>query len=240
MQYLERTLPTIAENLALEEALLEEADAGNSNAELLRIWAAQQPFVVLGRSSRVDEEVDRQQAEREQVPIYRRVSGGATVLAGPGCLFYAVLLSLDKRPQLRMLDEAHRWVMGHIADAVRPLQPEVEVNGTCDLVIRGRKVGGNSLRLVRHWMLYHGSLLLDVDAAAMDRLLKHPPREPEYRQGRQHSEFVTKLNLPASTVAQHLRMAWKAHQTSSTSIPQQTMQRLVRDRYSQSSWNFQR
>lgn len=239
MYFIEQTLPTIAENLALDEALLEQADAGSAAHELLRIWQASEEFVVLGRSSKVDDEVERSLAESGGIPIFRRVSGGATVLAGPGCMFYALLLSLETRPQLRMLDEAHRLVMSRMVDALKPLVADIEFAGISDLVVGGRKVSGNSVRLVRNYMLYHGTILLDMDLTAIDRLLKHPPREPAYRAGRLHRDFVDNLGLPCDVVAHRLSMAWKARVTGYT-LPVQAVEKLVRDKYSQPAWNFLR
>ena len=57
MQRLDLTLPTPAENLALDEALLEWAEEERSDREFLRLWEAPQPMVVVGRSSRVHAEV---------------------------------------------------------------------------------------------------------------------------------------------------------------------------------------
>ena len=57
MRYLDLTLPTAAENLALDEALLEEAEAAPP-LETLRLWESPQPLVVIGRSSRVGTEVE--------------------------------------------------------------------------------------------------------------------------------------------------------------------------------------
>jgi len=50
MRYLDLTLPSPAENLALDEALLEEAEASGRPTETLRLWEPRQPAVVVGRS----------------------------------------------------------------------------------------------------------------------------------------------------------------------------------------------
>ena len=98
MHYLDLTLPSMAENLALDEALLELADAGSDEVEILRVWRADAACVVLGRSSRASDEVDLAAADALAAPVYRRVSGGASVLVGPGCMFYSLILSLRRRP----------------------------------------------------------------------------------------------------------------------------------------------
>src|SRR5215469_11853041 len=57
MLYLDRTLPSAAENLALDEALLLEAEAGRGG-EVLRVWEWPELAVVLGSGCRLAEDVD--------------------------------------------------------------------------------------------------------------------------------------------------------------------------------------
>src|SRR5881394_616969 len=90
MQLLDLTLPSPAENLALDEALLEAAEAGELAGDVLRLWEMPQPAVIVGRSSRLAEEVDAPAVRAAQVPVLRRASGGAAVVVGPGCLMYSV------------------------------------------------------------------------------------------------------------------------------------------------------
>src|SRR5438067_2221926 len=80
MQLLDLTLPTPAENLALDEALLEAAEAGELTGDILRLWEMPQVAVILGRSSRASDEVDLAAAEAANVPVLRRSSGGAAVV----------------------------------------------------------------------------------------------------------------------------------------------------------------
>ncbi|MCH5376920.1 MAG: hypothetical protein JJ992_23380, partial [Planctomycetes bacterium] len=139
MKLLDLTLETPAENLALDEALLEQAESGQGPREVLRLWESPQPFVVLGRSSRVADEVDRRKCEQRALAILRRPSGGASVVAGPGCLMYAVVLSYELRPPLQMISEAHHHVMTILSSALTRLVPSVTYRGISDLAIGDRK-----------------------------------------------------------------------------------------------------
>jgi hypothetical protein len=56
MQLLELTLPTPAENVALDDALLEQAERGEAAADVLRLWESPSRLVVVGRSSRIEQE----------------------------------------------------------------------------------------------------------------------------------------------------------------------------------------
>jgi lipoate---protein ligase len=239
MYLLELTLPTPAENLALDEGLLEAAETGELAGEVLRLWEMPQAAVVLGRSSRVAEEVDQAAAEAANVPIVRRVSGGASVVVGPGCLMYSVVLRYAGREHLRLIDEAHRHVLGTIREALRPVAGEVAHVGMCDLAIGGRKLSGNSLRCKRDHVLYHGTLLYDFDLSLISRLLKMPPRQPDYRDGRSHGDFVMNIAADAVTLREALAAGFVADQLLAD-WPVDLTRQLVKDRYSQPLWNFDR
>jgi lipoate-protein ligase A len=221
MDYLDLTLPTPEENIALDEALLDEAetaaDEGNLpreclrlSHECLRLWEPAAPLVVVGRNSKVEGEVNVEFCRREKIPILRRASGGCAIVTGPGCLMYAVVLSYGERPELRQLDEAHRLVLDTLLKGLRPLVANVDRQGTCDLVVWPNKFSGNSVRCRRNALLYHGTLLYDFPLELVSKCLKAPPREPEYRAGREHAAFVMNLPVTAAAMKRGLRAAWQA------------------------------
>ncbi len=245
MLLLDLSLPTAAENLALDEALLDSADeqpAGPAvSSEMLRLWECPQLAAVLGRSGKVAEEVDLAACAAAGVPVLRRTSGGGTVLLGPGCLMYSLLLSYEQRPHLRALDQAHHEVLSTMAAALNQLCPQLKCEplGTSDLVSEGRKFSGNSLRCKRNFLLYHGTLLHHFDLARIEQFLKPPPRQPEYREQRPHREFVVNLPLQAGDLRRTLIQAWQANEVAK-SWPQQLTHQLLHHRYSQRAWNLER
>ncbi len=238
MRHLELTLPGIAENIALDEALLEEAEAASRPMETLRLWEADRMAVVIGRSSHLAIEVQREFCRRKNIPVLRRISGGAAVVVGPGCLMYSLVLNLEQRPDLRSIDLAHRQVLGRIATALRPFVPGIELRGICDLTLGELKVSGNSVRIKRRHILYHGTLLYDFPLATIGSCLAMPPRQPEYRRAREHDAFVANLPIAAEALRAALRLAWPADELCGE-WPQAATEQWVAQRYSQSTWNEQ-
>ena len=57
----------------------------------------------------------------QRIPILRRSSGGAAIVAGPGCLMYAVVLSYEARPELRDISRAHAFVLDRLATCAQQL-----------------------------------------------------------------------------------------------------------------------
>lgn len=241
MQLLELTLNTPAENLALDEALLDEAEQAAQPRELLRLWESTVPMVVVGRSSQVNLEVNIDACRASGVSVLRRTSGGAAIVAGPGSLMYAVVLSYELRPALGSLDEAHRFVLETLLQGLRPLVPGVARRGTSDLAIGDVKFSGNSVRCKRRHFLYHGTLLYDFDLPLIDELLLMPPRQPDYRQGRPHTAFVANLPAGREAIRQALIGAWAAQAADADwQWPHKRVEQLVATRYGLADWNLQR
>jgi lipoate-protein ligase A len=236
MKLLDLTLATPAENLALDDALLEAAEHAGNAPEVLRLWESPQPAVVVGRSSQLAVEVDLDACRRSGVPVLRRCSGGAAVVVGPGCLMYALVLSLEQRPHLRFVTEAHRTVLGRLVETLRPLVPGVRCLGTSDLAVGDRKFSGNSLRCKRTHLLYHGTLLYDFPVELIARCLRSPPRQPDYRQGRSHEAFVANVPVPAAALRRTLVAGFAADEPL-TDWPVQRTAQLVGERYARADWN---
>jgi lipoate-protein ligase A len=256
MYFHEHTCDTPVENLAWDEAVLEGAEQ-MEGSEALRVWEMPRACVVVGRASRVDDEVFVERCSRDNVPILRRMSGGSAIVAGPGCLMYSALLSLEERPECRNVDAAHRTVMERTREAVQSalqhhrIDGQIAVEGICDLTWNGSKISGNALRVKRHWLMYHGTILLSMPLEWISQYLKNPPRQPEYRERRPHDRFVTNLRLTVEQVptfkadlAQELahawdaRLAWADHPlaSSTTALTREWLDR----RYSDPAWHGQR
>lgn len=235
MLLLNLTLPSAEQNLALDEALLESAEASESYPEVLRFWESPELFVVLGRGSPYLKEVNHEYCQANGVPVLRRCSGGATVVAGPGCLMYSLLLDYQKRPELRMLDVAHDYVMGRLERAIRSLGVEVNMKGTCDLVLKGRKVSGNALRCKRRFMMYHGTLLIGLSVETISHCLAMPQRQPDYREQRSHLEFLGQLPLEGEALRQAIATEWSA-EGEMENWPKTLTESLSREKYLYPGW----
>jgi lipoate-protein ligase A len=239
MRLFDFTLDSPQANVALDEALLESAEATDGHDDVLRFWESPCHAVVVGRGSNAAEEVDLLFCEANDIPVVRRCSGGAAIVAGPGCLMYALVLNLQRWPKLSLIDHAHRLILQRIADGLHALQIEAHRQGISDLVVGDRKISGNSLRRKRHWILYHGTILCGLSAELIQTCLRVAPRQPEYRRGRTHRDFVDQVTASPEELKRAIASAWDA-QLPLDQWPQEETSKLMAARYSMDAWNIGR
>jgi lipoate-protein ligase A len=264
MHLLDVSLPSPEENLALDEALLRVAEArdestafqGESAAEFVRVWECQRYAVVLGRSRRVQADVHVENCTADGVAIVRRASGGGTVLLGPGCVNLTFVLRYDRAPVLQEVRRSVVYVMSCLQRCLAGAGRPVRCAGLGDLVLGDRKCGGSAQRRLQNCFMHQVSLLCRLDIDRMTQYLREPDRQPDYRHGRRHREFVVNLDVEPSRLRESLLAGLarempdlrglvpasaRAGLAQRGTIDPRTgdlMARLVRERYGRADWNL--
>jgi lipoate-protein ligase A len=245
MKHLDLTLPSPAENLAADEVLLDACEK-NGGGEILRFWESPEPFVVVGYANKVATEVNVENCRAKQIPVFRRCSGGGTVLQGAGCLNYALILRIEENSPLASISSANKFIMEKNRAAVESVadqlktknsKPKNSVRGHTDLAIDSLKFSGNSQRRRKHFLLFHGTFLLSFELALVGELLRMPSLQPDYRASRSHKNFLTNLKLPSAQVKAALAKAWKADEEL-INPPLKEISALAREKYSTHEWNY--
>ncbi len=158
---------------------------------LFRFFETRRPVVVLSSSNQANEETYEVQCRQQSVPILKRRGGGGTVVLGPGCLvltfaFYARNI-YGNQSYFSLINNL--WI-----NAISPYVNTAPTQmGISDICIGEKKIAGTSIFRKKHLLVYQGSLLVDADLNLISSLLQHPTREPEYRKGRNHSDFLTNM-----------------------------------------------
>jgi lipoate-protein ligase A len=159
----------------------------------MRIYRPHDPMVVLGRGSTPDVELHLEACQQDQIPVLRRHGGGCAVVLDPGNVIVAVTLpatGIGDNP--RHFATLSRWLVDGLA-RVREGFGEIQQRGISDLALGDRKVGGACIYRSKGLLCYSATLLVDPQVDLMERYLRHPPREPDYRGGRDHVRFVGRL-----------------------------------------------
>lgn len=234
------SFPAPQENILFDEVLLFLAEQG-TNGEALRFWESAQIFIVLGRIGRVEEDVYLETARRDGIPIFRRGSGGGTVLQGKGCLNYSLILSKEIHPEINDLRKSYPVILNQVIVVMEQVGVKAEFKPISDLAWKNgeKKFSGNAQRRKRRAILFHGTFLTGMDFKQMERFLAFPSRQPDYRRARSHENFLANLPVSAGQIKKALSRLWGAN-GKTPSAPLELSKELVLSRYSRDTWNFKR
>lgn len=164
-------------------------------APWLRIHEPRDVRLVIGRGQDPRRELHHEVARADGVAIHRRVSGGGAVVLAPGMVIIAVRLRntlFGTACWFDLVNQALAPALGRLCGIL----PSCRGHG--DLALLGgdgqpRKILGASLRQTARTVYYLGVLLVADQQRLMERYLRPPSREPEYRLGRGHADFCTHL-----------------------------------------------
>jgi lipoate-protein ligase A len=211
MQRRDISFPTAQENIAFDEVLFNLAEKHEAG-EYLRFWESSKVFIVLGRIGRGEADVNAIHTQEDGIAVLRRSSGGGTVVQGPGCLNYSLILERQKHPELNDLRKSYEWISAKVIEALACAGVKAYFRPTSDLAtgLGEKKFSGNAQRRGRRYVLHHGTILYKFDLSLISRYLNMPQDIPEYRKHRPHTDFVTNIPLDPRIFKDHLAEAFLA------------------------------
>lgn len=159
----------------------------------IECWIPENRMVVLGRSNKEETEVFGERCREDSIPVLKRYGGGGTVLLGPGCVVASigawVSNPYDNDKYFDLLNSALiECFNSHFQ------KKDFGQRGYSDIVYGPKKFVGTSLFRSRKYLLYQASILVDLDLEDINLYLRHPSKEPDYRKGRSHSDFLVGLS----------------------------------------------
>lgn len=171
-------------NMAIDEALLNGFKKGD--LPILRLYGWENA-VSAGRFSDLGTSLDKKQCEHQKIPIVRRMSGGGVLVHG-GDLSYTLILPREWLKESGVKENYHylcRFLiqlyakLGHSADFACNQHWGIERSDIClagieayDIMIQGKKMGGNAQRYTRHALFQHGTIPMRLDESLLKPLFK--------------------------------------------------------------------
>jgi len=174
----------------LPDQILIDPEA-TTNAHL--VWQPAETVIVLGQSNQAETAVHTGLAEQDAIPVYKRHSGGQTVILTPRTLVISVRLISEKleNPQV-YFKRINHLILSALANLGIT---DLNERGISDIAIGEKKILGSSIYRKKSMVFYHAVLNIAETPEFIGRYLRHPVREPDYRSGRKHEDFVTSIHL---------------------------------------------
>ncbi|HNX21589.1 MAG TPA: hypothetical protein PKG88_04430 [Bacteroidales bacterium] len=157
----------------------------------VKVWRPEQTCLVLGQSNHPETSLIVDSVVKDQIPVYKRPSGGETVILTNKMLVISVAFRVPtlQNPKPYFARVNNGIISALEKQGVRGLNQK----GISDIAIYEKKILGSSIYRTTQKMFYHAVLNISENIDTISRYISHPAKEPDYRQGRSHKEFVTSL-----------------------------------------------
>lgn len=238
-------------NMAVDEALLSQYKEGE--LPILRLYGWRRALSV-GRFGDPKKDLDLQSVDQKNIALVRRLSGGGILVHGND-LSYSLIFPLSFIKE-RSVKENYRLLcqflicfyekIGLKAKFVCELGIESKSSRVClagrepyDLVVEGKKMGGNAQRYTKNVLLQHGSIPMSVDVALFETLFFE-------QSGLQEAATLQKFGIDfsyrelSSMLIEAFRETFEVDMVSDSlrSTERQCAKELLDSKYTQERWNL--
>ena len=155
------------------------------------IWIPDETCIVLGRSNNPNDSLYLDNIINDNIPVYKRPSGGETVLLSNKMLVLSVVIKQTdfKSGKSYFKDYINKIIFVLESQGINDL----EYKGISDITINDLKILGSAIYQNKFVVFYHAVLNVSESTSLIEKYIKHPKREPDYRKKRNHKEFVTSI-----------------------------------------------
>lgn len=245
--------------MAIDEALLSSFD--QHSQPILRLYGWHPAALSLGRFQKACEVLDTARCSSAQLPVVRRITGGGVIYHADE-LTYSIICSPGQIPETSSIKDSFRVLTGFLLQFYRNLGLDalyaLDVNTagerlgertpfcfagreSYDILVNGRKIGGNAQRRLKQIVFQHGSVPILNRATEGVTYLKERPPELEKRITCLAAEGV----VPDATFLKSvIKAAFCSNlqtsllETELSDHERQSADRLLHQKYQNDGWNL--
>lgn len=251
------------ENMAIDETLLDQV-INNRSPNILRFYQWNPSTATIGAHQSLHAEIDMEFAEKNQIQVVRRISGGGAVLHQSKIeITYAIICHLSQIPQRfpsvrsysSNIPRPYHAILEALAVGLEMVGVPIGIDKIhCPaLLVDGKKISGNAQIIRNQVLLQHGTILLEVDPEFMYQVLRAPVGVSYTRMVQSVRTKVTGINkftsfqtddLEIDKIIQNLKNGFKKIfdiQFITQGIKkteQEKINRLIREKYNSKDWLY--
>lgn len=251
-------------NLAFEEYVFQNHGGSGGEGEteakavpVLLLWQ-NEPSVIIGKFQNTIEEINYDYIKEKGIHVVRRNTGGGAVYHDLGNLNYSFII-----PGAETKVDFKTFTIP-IIKALNSYGIPAEQTGRNDILVDGKKFSGNAQQFSKHSLLHHGTIMFDVDVAAVGNALRVKPGKFKSKATKSVRSRVTNLKpFFEEAAASHpalghpaldecvenaadlkaLLLEWFKREYDVTELhlnasQRSDIERLKREKYDTRAWNF--
>jgi lipoate---protein ligase len=166
-------------NIALDQAMIELHQAGRIR-DTLRFMRFP-PTALIGRHQALNQEIDTAHCKARGIGMVRRITGGGAIYLDEGQLGWGLVFH-RRALGASSLAALARDICETVATGLTRLGVAARYRPRNDIEVDGRKISGTGGFFDGDTLIYQGTVLVDMDPAAMVAALRVPRAKLEKRQ----------------------------------------------------------
>lgn len=232
-------------HMAIDEVLTLEVGAGRREPTL-RIWEWDSNAVILGRFQSVRNEVDMPAAERHDVTVCRRITGGGAMFVEPeNTITYSLYAPESLVKGLSFVD-SYAFMDAWVLEALRSLGVNAVYKPINDISSDQGKIGGAAQTRRAGAVLHHVTMAYDMEPGKMLEVLRIGREKLSDKGSVSADKRVTPLRqqtqMPRTDVIAALAgtfaEAYGATSDTVTAAEAAEAERLVREKFATDEWLY--
>ena len=229
-------------NLALEEHCYRNLDSCQEYV----LFYVNQPSIIIGNHQNPFQEINTGLATRKQIKSIRRISGGGAVYHDTGNLNFSFITEFGEKKL-----DYFKQLLHPILITLKDLGVPVELSGKNNIVVKNKKISGNSQHANMRRMLSHGTLLFDAELDTLQLVLQSNPAISQSRAIASIPSRVTNISgylsdpidmdvFIAKLIGGVSKRFGKLEQYQLTAADWDAVHRLAEEKYRSWEWNIGR
>lgn len=180
----------------------------NINDKINKNNINKKPLIVLGISAKVNELVNKDIAINDNIKLLKRFTGGGTVIIDNNCCLISFIITNKNNknnniqnllyPKHSYPRDIMKWsedlIYSNVFNDLLPKNSNFHLKDNDYVIFNDKKIGGNAQAISSSRFVHHTSFLFNYNKNLMEKYLKLPTNQPDYRKNRKHSDFLFTLN----------------------------------------------
>ena len=196
--------------------------------------------VSVGRSKKIQDDINVDECQKNNVKIVRRTTGGGTIFTDKDCLIYSLVFDKESlassSPQ-----EIFEYICNSLVSGLKKCEIDTVYKPPNDLLLNGKKISGSAQILKENIVLIHGTILIDTDLELMNNVLKQPKNDYVSTICRETNQMLTIDNVK-EILKKEFEETFDTgfEKTELSTYETDLIKKLLKERYHNDTWNYMR
>ena len=212
----------------------------NKIQNTLHFYRRNPATVSVGRSRKIHDDINLDECIKNNVNIVRRTSGGGTIFTDKECLIYSLIFDSEDT-ELKSSQEIFENICNLLVTSLRRFNINSVYKPPNDILLNGKKISGSAQIKKENIVLMQGTFLIDTDLELMGKVLKSSKNVKVSTIRREMGLTPSMKDIKEELKKEfELYFDTKIEKTKFTTYENYLIDKLLKERYQNDSWNFMR